>query len=306
MIGIISNPNAKSVLDDPTLPERLSRLGGKNALVVSTRDQAEVERIVSDFAQKGVDVVAACGGDGTNLSVLTEMIKKFPPLGLPRFASLRGGTVNTIASNLGIQGSPEDILARLLLCRSRGMVEPIEVRPLLSINERHGFFFAGAMASRFFSVYYGGPSKSVGRASLLAARVTMSSIFNTPLSKRIFEPMKAKITVDGEVLPHDSWTLLVAATLMNVGLNIRITYRAMERPGHFQLIASGLPPSRLARQFHKTFLARPLEGENHFDRLCREVTIEFCEDQEYILDGEFFSAERVVLKIGPQVRFSVP
>ncbi len=306
MIGVVTNPNAKGVVRDPLLSHRLAAIGGRSTLVVETRDLAELQQAMKEFAAQGVDIVAACGGDGTNLAVLTTMIQAYSADKLPAFAILRGGTVNTVAANLGVKGHPEDILSRLVACRQRGMVEPVEVRPLLCVNGSYGFLFGSAMASRFFEAYYNGPATGLVWASFLAARITFSSLLGTKFSRWLFQPMVARVTVDGKVLPQQQWTLLVASTLMNVGLQIRITYRALERDGHFHLIASGMSPSYLARQIHKTFLARPLKGEPHFDLLPKEVIIEFERPEAYIMDGDLFHAERVVVTNGPRVRLCSP
>jgi diacylglycerol kinase family enzyme len=265
-----------------------------------------------------VEVIAACGGDGTNRAVLTEMMHVYTPDRLPRFAILRGGTVNTVAVNLSIHGSPEDVLTRLVGWHNRRMVEPVEERPLIVVNSGYGFLFGAAMGARFFEAYDRGPPGplrsvigrpargSTGWAVVLAARITASSLLGTPLSRWLFEPVPARITVDGTALPNERWSLLVAATVVNVGLQIRITHRALERKGHFHLVASGLPPFELARQFHKTFLSRSLEGHPHFDLLSGRTVIEFERPEPYILDGDLFRGRRIVVENGPRVRVSIP
>jgi diacylglycerol kinase family enzyme len=305
MIGVITNPYARGVVADPLLPRRLEHIGGRHTRVVETRNLKELSEAVRGFAAAGVELVAVCGGDGTNLAVLTELMHLHGPE-LPRFAVLRGGTVNTVAANLGIKGSPEDILTRLVAWRSRGMTEPVVERQLLCVNGSCGFLFGAAMGARFFDAYYGGPFTGLPWASALAVRTTVSSLLGTAFARRLFEPVRARITVDGRQLPLDRWTLLVAATVENVGLQIRITYRALEREGHFHLVASGLPAFDLARQFHKTFLSRSLSGEPHFDLLGRETVIEFERPEPYIMDGDLFRASRLVLRQGPAVRLSVP
>jgi len=306
MIGVITNPNARGVVADPMLPRRLAQIGGRSTQVVETRNPRELHDALVRFADVGADVVAACGGDGTNLAVLTELIQIHGSESLPRLAVLGGGTVNTVAANIGVHGKPEDILTRLVACRNRGMAEPVVERPTLCVNGSCGFLFGAAMGARFFEVYYGGPFTGLGWATLLAARITASSLLGTAFARRLFEPVPARITVDGKRLPQERWTLLVAATVENVGLQIRITCRAVERQGHFHLVASGLPAFELARQFHRTFLSRSLSGEPHFDLLAREAVIEFERPEPYIMDGDLFRAARLVLRQGPNVKLCVP
>jgi diacylglycerol kinase (ATP) len=305
MIGVITNPNARRVVADPLLPRRLAQIGGGSTLVVETHDMDEVQQALREFARCGVDVIASCGGDGTNLTLLTQMLQVYGAEQMPKFAILRGGTVNTVANNLGVKGSPEDILTRLVACSGRGMEVPAEDRWLLTVNGVCGFFFGAAFPARFYEAYYRGPT-GVAWAAYLAARVTLSSLLRTRYARRLFEPVVARVTVDGAVLSNDRWTLIVAGTLMDAGLNVRITYRALERAGRFQLIASGLPAFDLARQLHKTFIARPLEGERHFDLLASDVRLEFERPEPFIIDGDLFQASRIDVKIGPKVRLTTP
>lgn len=306
IIGVITNPRARAVARDPMLPRRLAQIGGKSTLVVETRDLDEVPSAVREFADRGVQVIAACGGDGTSQALLTEMVRTYGDR-LPRLAILRGGTVNTVANNLGIRGSPEDIFTRLVACRNRGMVEPTEKRAALSVNGAVGFLFGAAFASRFYEIYNRRSDRGAARAVLMAARVTSSALLGGAYARDLFRPVTARITADGNLLPGTSWTLLVASTLMDVGLGIRITYRALERPDCFHLVASGLSPFHLARQFHKTFMARPLAGPGHHDLLLGEMEVEFPEGpQPYILDGDLFQADRLEVRAGPAVRLSIP
>lgn len=306
MIGVIVNLNAKGVARDPGVADRLAQIGADQTMVVATQTLKEMSQAVRRFADAGVAVVAGCGGDGTNLAILTEMLHVYGAGRMPRFAILRGGTINTVARNLGIGGSPDEILTRIVACRTRGVEEPVERRPLLRANELYGFMFGAAMASRFFEAYYSGGRAGVAWASLLAMRITGSALLGTQLSRWLFEPVEARVTAEGTELPNTGWTLLVAATVPSVGLGIRITYRALEREGHFHLVASGLPPVRMARQFHRTFIARSLVGPAHFDLLPGEATIEFARPRHFIMDGDLYQASRVELRQGPTVELCVP
>ncbi|HEY2748030.1 MAG TPA: acylglycerol kinase family protein, partial [Polyangia bacterium] len=108
-LGVILNPNALGVRRSPGLAERLRRVAD-GAEIVATRTPGELAEAARRFAESGVDLVAACGGDGTNQSTLTELVRAYGRDRLPAFAILRGGTVNTIAGNLAIRGRPDELL----------------------------------------------------------------------------------------------------------------------------------------------------------------------------------------------------
>jgi diacylglycerol kinase family enzyme len=135
----------------------------------------------------------------------------------------------------------------------------------------------------------------------MAVRVPLSALFGTALARRIFSPVRARVSVDGEELPEDHFTMLVAATVANVGLGVRITYRAEEDAERFHMIASALPARSLARQFGRTFRGRPLRGPQHHDLLARRAEITFAEPQPCTVDGELLRATRVELAAGEPV-----
>src|SRR5262245_7524841 len=114
MIGVIVNPNALGVRRRRGLRERLTALAGRHAEVIETRTPAELRVAIERFRAAGKRVLATCGGDGTNLSTITETVRAWGEESLPTFAILRGGTVNTIAENLGIHGEPDAIFERLV------------------------------------------------------------------------------------------------------------------------------------------------------------------------------------------------
>src|SRR5262245_53711248 len=112
MIGVIVNPNALAIRKNPGIAARLRQIVGSLGQVVETRTGEELSAALLTFKRAGSDLVAIAGGDGTNLSTLTSLVRTFGAE-LPALAILRGGTVNTIANNLGIVGSVEQILARI-------------------------------------------------------------------------------------------------------------------------------------------------------------------------------------------------
>jgi len=384
VIGIITNPNALGLVRDKRLARRLADIVGPEGVVYETRTPEELRDAVRELHDRRVDVLATCGGDGTNLSTLTEIVRTWrglpsasvlaqaergddhpsgdgapadwpspgtwsapdaaaiaddnwpaepvdplrvgqsPPLrspnaptgqvppahhpadGLPQFAILRGGTVNTVANNLGVRGHPEEILARLVSrYRNRGSVPRVGV-DLLEVNGRYGFLFGAAMPGRFFEAYYGGPATGVAWAGALAARAAASGLLRGSFARWMFEPLEIAIAVDGEAIAARAFTLVVAATVQNVGIGVRITYRAGTQPGRFHLIASSLPPSRLIGQAARVFTGRPLRGTPHTDTLAARASLRFAAPQTYTLDGDLFRADRVALACGPRIDILTP
>jgi diacylglycerol kinase family enzyme len=301
-IAVILNPNALGVRRSPGLADRLRRVTDGAGEVVVTHTPAELAAAARRFAGEGVDVVATCGGDGTNLSTVTELVRAYGPHSdrLPTFAILRGGTVNTIAQNLAIHGRPEEILGRIVAAARNGGV-PTVGQDLLEVNGLFGFLFASLMGARFLEAYYGGIHPGVVSATWLTARTVVSSFVQGRMARWLFSPADVTLTVDGEALPTEAYRLLVASTVPDVGMGFRVPWQAGREPGRFHLVASGLSTTSMALQLHRVFRGRPLSGRPHLDRLATRVHVRFATPQTYTLDGDLFRATDVEIVTGPRL-----
>jgi diacylglycerol kinase family enzyme len=306
LIGLIINPNALGVRRRSGLRQRLERILGREGEVVETRTPDELTATARRFAATGVRVVATCGGDGTNLSTITEMVRAYGPEHLPTFAILRGGTVNTIAENLQISGKPEEILTRLIERAREGEI-PSRGQDLLEVNGLFGFLFAAAMGARFLEAYYGGPMPGPAWAALLAARTVTSSLITGRFARWLFSPVELELEVDGEAVPSvRAPRLLLASTVPNVGIGMKVTWQAGRQPGRFNLIASNLSTVAMGLQFHRVVTGQPLKGQPHFDVLARSASIRFAEPQTYTLDGDLFRDREVTIAVGPRLWIARP
>ncbi|MBI5479625.1 MAG: hypothetical protein HY906_12250 [Deltaproteobacteria bacterium] len=306
MIGIVTNPNANGRARDRGLAARLRDIAGADGRVFETRTLAEAGEAVAACAGLGVDTIGICGGDGTGLAVLSEVTARFPAGGLPRVLPLPGGRVNTVAADLGVQGTPEQILGRFVRRLRRGETVPGVERDLLGVGARRGFLFGAGMAGRFFEAYYGGPGPGVAWAGVLAARIFLSSLVSGSFGRMVFAPVEAEIVADGERLPHDRFSLILAGAIASAGLGFRPTYRAGTVPGRIHLVATGLTPAQLAWNTPRVRRGEPLVGAPHFDLLAREARIRFACPQPHVVDGDLFRAAEVLLRAGPRVTILRP
>lgn len=304
-IAVILNPNALGVRRAPGLAERLRAVLGDGGEVIVTHTPGELAAAARRLAAGGVDVVAACGGDGTNLSTVTELVRAFGRDHLPTFAILRGGTVNTIAENLGIRGRPDEILGRLV-ARARAGEVPTVGQDLLEVNGLYGFLFAALMGARFLEAYYGGLRPGPTWAGLLAARTVASSLVQGRFARWLFAPVDMELVVDGERVPSHPYRLLVASVVRDVGIGMKVTWQAGRQPQRFHLVASGLSTTSMALQLHRVVRGQPLAGAPHLDRLAQRAEVRFAQPQTYTLDGDLFRATTVALAVGPRVWVARP
>src|SRR4051812_22856783 len=115
-IGIITNPHSKLNKRNPARMSLLGYILGAKGQLEVTNTLEDLGRVARDFKEKGVTILAINGGDGTICRTLTAFIKEYGETGtpLPQVALLRGGTINVLANNLRIKGSPEQVLYRLV------------------------------------------------------------------------------------------------------------------------------------------------------------------------------------------------
>jgi len=295
-VGVLVNANAVSLARDAGLLQRLRTLVDGRPLAI-TRDPAEVARAIRLFRQQDVELICIHGGDGTALSVLTAAIEVYGEA-LPRIALLRGGTINTLAKYLKIRGRPDDLLRRFL--QDRQQARKLAV---IRVNDCYGLTFGAALMGRFYHEYNQMERIDPPTVAGYVARVVLSAVFNTERACRLLAPVPATITVDGEVLPLDACTVIVASCMEGHGFGVRPTYRGSSLPGHFQLLASAKGQAEIARGYHRLLLGRPFTGDDHFDGMVRQARISFCGPELCMVDGEVFEAEQVDLAIGPTFEF---
>ena len=305
LIGVVVNRNAAGARR-PGLAERLAALCGDDGAVRQTRTPGELASVLDEFAARGCDLVAMCGGDGTNLATITAAVRSFGEGALPRFALLRGGTVNTVARNLGIGGTPEQILAALVRRRRAGTPVREVGQDLLDVEGRFGFLFAAGMGARFLERYYAGPVLGVPWASVLAARTVLSSLVKGGFARSLFEPLPCTLVADGAELPIAEVRLLVASVVADVGIGMRVAWRAGQQPNRFHVVASALPMRSMALQLGRVIAGEALAGGPHVDLLARELEVRFTRPQSFTLDGELFREERVRVRVGPRIWIEKP
>ena len=306
MIGVVINPNALGVRRRRGLRSRLEALVGRRGEVVETQTPAELSSVLARFRAAGVQLVAICGGDGTNLATITELVRAWGPR-LPTIAILRGGTVNTIAQNLGIHGEPDQVLERVIRHLDAGEEVPSRGQDLLAVNGLYGFLFAALMGARFLEAYYGGIRPGPAWAGVLAARTIASSLWKGPFSRWLFAPVDLDLEVDGRRPAEVTRPrLIVASTVPDVGIGMRVAWQAGHQPGRFNLIASELSTTSMALQVHRVVGGRPLHGGPHLDVLAQRARLRFREPEAYTFDGELFRGSDIEISVGPRLWIARP
>ena len=154
------------------------------------------------MAARGTDAVVLAGGDGSHMGGISALARAYggapPPLALAP-----GGTVCTVARNLGMHGGAAAWVERVVAaaCREDRRVEAhatLRVRDAAG-GDRVGFIFGAGLVARFFDEYYGASAQGLAPAAGIAARVFAGSLVGSALARRVLAPAKCSVEIDGTI-----------------------------------------------------------------------------------------------------------
>jgi diacylglycerol kinase family enzyme len=310
LVDIIVNCNAHRLRKEGPLRATIAREARTfGARVHETQTIDELERVARAIAQRGTGSVVLAGGDGSHMGGLSALARAHGGT-LPPVALAPGGTVCTVARNLGMHGGDVAWTERLLRSVCEGHARQ-ERRPTLRVRDdaggdRVGFIFGAGLVARFFDAYYAAPRQGLASAGVLAARVFAGSLVGSASARSLLAATPCKLTVDGEPAGGESWSLVLASVVRDVGLHILATYRAGERADRFHLVASGLSPNALGRQVPRVLAGRPMRGQSNVDALARALHVAFPAATSYVLDGDVMRAHTVDVESGPTIELLLP
>jgi hypothetical protein len=169
------------------------------------------------------------------------------------------------------------------------------------------FMFGAGLVARFFEVYNASPRRGRLRAAHITARLFFGSLCGSPFARHVLARERGTLSVDGCAHTARAWSLVLASVVPDVGLHVRVSYRAREAPPRFQVVASGQSPGALGRQLPRVLAGMPLRGEPTVDALALRVEFAFDgDDGAYILDGDVLRASRVRVSPGPGLTLLSP
>jgi diacylglycerol kinase family enzyme len=275
--------------------------------LVETETLDALDVLASDLADRsGAPALVFAGGDGSYMAGVSAIARAFAARGreMPKVAFAPGGTVSTIAKNWGMRGDPVRYAERLLDGIALGRLEAIR-RPTLRVRandgERIGFIVGSGLVARFFEAYEDHGAGGYGDAARIVAKVFAGSFVGSRFARSILDPMPCTLELDGARAPFDRVSLVCASVVRDLGLGMRLLYRAGEALDRFHAVATPLAPSVLGPQMPMVLAGRPLLGPR-LDGLARSLVLRFPgEDGSYVLDGELFRAHTVEVRAGPPI-----
>src|SRR5690242_7488822 len=336
-IGVITNPNSRKNRNRPDRAERLQRIVGELGEVHETTSIDSIKPVLREFLRKRARYWVADGGDGAlhwmlrmGMEVLQEDEFAGKSVTLPMTLPTKGGTIDFVANNVGIEGDAEGILGTLRKHLEKGAtIEETEVDSMcidgvqlidgVEVPFRtYGFASAaGGVGQRFYAKYYEDPDPNprtivkVVANTVGSAPIALSPLARLPLgswstyAREMFQPTSCKVTLDGMVLPGTEFTgVHVASMSINLGNVLRFFGKA-DQPGLMNAIVGTPSPWAIIRNIPRMTRGQEMRGRNVLDRPCREMMIEAVGEELLapIIDGEYYrNVKQLAFHVGPRVR----
>lgn len=303
-IGVISNPRSGKNKRNPGLARRLAYILGDKNLLAQPDHKDGLGEVARHFRERAIDILCINGGDGTAHTVLSAFLAEYGKTPLPTIALLRGGTMNTMARNIGLRGTPESILGRVVSAYAAD--EPLSTveRNLLVVDGKHaGFLFGNGLISSFLEAYYEGGDASPWKAVKVLVRAVSSALIGGSFIRRLTRPVRVTVDVDGEVWEPQEYLSVAAGTTADIGIGFRLFFRAVQHPDHMHALGFACGPMEVVKALPRVRLAQPIDSPYILEKVTRRMVIEADQPQSYMVDGDFHQgASRVVVEAGPRVR----
>jgi len=297
-IGLISNPHSR---------RNRSQLAAVKGIVANhpnihhhiTQSADEIPLALRGFAQRGVDVLAVNGGDGTTAQVFSELLEQRPFAELPSVILLPGGTTNMNVGDVGLRGKLTGAVRRMTNWAEQGSddVERL-TRPILraegSVDGRIAcgmFFGTGTIIGGI--EYCHNTVHSMGIIDELGPGVvTIRTIWGIARKEPYFsDPTPIRIEFDSAT---DTQTrqvvLLLISSLERLFLGLRPYWGVENAPLHCTWMQQ--PTRKVFRAFPSVLRGRPNrhagQENGYFSHNAREIRLWI--DGAFTLDGEIYHA----------------
>jgi diacylglycerol kinase family enzyme len=304
---VVINPRAAKFAKNPGLLADMKR-AAEECQVHTTESLEALEDVCRDIARQEPSLVVFCGGDGSAMAGVTHLHTAYGDRPLPTVCLAPGGNSCTVARNWGrLVRDPRQHLQQVLALARAGKL-PSATRPTLRVRDdsstRIGFIFGTGLVASFFEAFYEKGGGGYPEASRMIAKIFLGSFVGGKLARRVLSPMPCELRVEGRAHPHPAFTLIVAAVVRNLGLQLIVPHRAGEDPSRPHLVASSLDIVDCGLQYPRVLRGRPLIHPQTVDQLVACFEVGFGATGHYVLDGDLIATRNVRVEAGPQVRIA--
>ncbi len=294
------NANSGRHLRHPATVQKLESLCGDRATLFPVTSHAALEDQVSQLPNCPGLQVGILGGDGTHMRVMSAFCRVLGPSRLPSIVPVPFGTVSTICRRWGAGTSPWRVLSAWLDRQPMAITRRESLS--VTINEADHFVactVGTGLVAQFFEHYESVGTPGLASAARIAAQSFFGSFVSSSLARTIMRPLECIVTVEGQPVSARTFSLIVSSVFKNVGLGIKVTFRAGDEPNKIALVSSSLPARKLGPQFWRVLTGRPLVDPQGINSLVSEWSLEFDPGGPIVIDGDRLNVRRLHVKPGP-------
>jgi len=307
-IVVFVNPGSRANRKDPGCAERFANILGKDGRVAAPARLDLLADEARRAAAEAPSLIAIHGGDGTLHRTLSALISAYGERPLPPIAILTGGTMNVVASSLGIRAKPENFLAELVAAARAKTPPPTMHRRCLRVGDHYGFIFGNGLLSNFLEEYYARGRYGTSRALWVVLHTLFSLLTTRRYARRILRRFRGLVKIDGDPLPRRQLTGIGAATVTEIGFRLKLHHRADDDPDRMGGLAIHGGAASLLLDVLDVRLGRGLSPKRATSFVAKHLSIEPEEaESTYTLDGDLYTSKGpLTVEVGPALQMVKP
>lgn len=296
-IGMIINPNAKRVRNTFKKGKFFWQEFFEESNVEITPDVPAIPAALKRLKERGINILAVYGGDGTLQRTVTAAINVWGVENLPPFLVLKGGTANALIKNMGVRKKARAYLGffwKLISQEKFHKVEIFEV-PMLKVvddskNEvNYGFIFANGLAYKSVVQFREAESPGAWQTFKVGIYPLIARWLGTKGSKEYFQSPVMTVDLDGGKYRHEGpVNVILLSTLKKLILwYAPFTGTIRDTRGFYGIMNH----QNLDDLFENFFaLARgKIQMEGNINDILHDVKVKT--NLGYMLDGELFKKD---------------
>jgi diacylglycerol kinase (ATP) len=312
VIPVFVNPSARANRRNPRLAARFQAIVGSDGRVLAPRSLDELGQMAAELRAAPPPVIAIHGGDGTLHKTLTALIAAWKEAPLPPVAILCGGTMNVVATSLGLRERPEAMLGQLVDALRTGRAQATLRKRTIKVHDpsgaRYGFIFGNGLLANFLTEYYGPNGYGPMRAVWIITRCLFSALVGGPFSRRLFRRFEGVVKVDGQALSWPEFSSIGAAFVREVGLGFKLYDRAHDDPDRFGVLAIHAGPLALLPYLPAVHAGKGISPERAFSSVASTLDVSSpASRMTYTIDGDLYhTSSPIHVSVGPAIEIVKP
>ncbi len=321
-VGVVVNANSRANRKRTPRLTDLEAAIGEYGVVRLTHTTEELRAVLRQWVAYPITHVFAEGGDGTLHGIIREcavILKEryasewqaYMPILVPGHA----GTINFVASYLGLHKKSVNVLAELKSGFVSDQAMPCQSLPLMDItlsaasgqqSQHYGFVVGvGGIAGNFFKEYYAHAHPQLATAVCMVARALLTAPFSRRALDELLEPTHANVMVNGVVEEAKTFNSMHAATIP-IDLKFLRLFTDAGQEGQIHLLIGTASRKDVFRNLGRVMKGDSIDSSTLHAVKAKQLDIAISEGASVlaVIDGEIVSyIVHANIKPGPVLRF---